>query len=214
MERVLFVCVLCVLICSVNCQDGLSIVFIMHEEDNPTYNETEVTCGSYENLTIMCRINNIPNIYGFSFMNFDRVNKTGFVEHLATMQSINNSIRGYRIPELFDPMANMTVAGEYSQKNPSLGIKVLVASLTCNDMLNYSCSLDYDEKTGDTTHEAKNSTVFKYLTVSDNVNEPTTVGLTTADAPVDNNTSTVHSASEAVAGAVALLLLLDLLLLP
>ncbi|KAH3815580.1 hypothetical protein DPMN_144108 [Dreissena polymorpha] len=167
MEWVMLSCVLCVLICSVNCQDELAIEFFMQRVDNSTYTVTEamVDSSSLERLNIVCRINNIQNIAGFNNINIYRENKNGNVERLATMQTRYAELPGYQRPALVQSSATMQAVGVYSDKNPTLGISVPVASLTCNDGLLYNCSLAYDQNIGGIP-QTKTSMVVRNLTVS------------------------------------------------
>ncbi|KAH3815673.1 hypothetical protein DPMN_144204 [Dreissena polymorpha] len=139
----------------------------MQRVDNSTYTVTEamVDSSSTNRLNIVCMINNIPNILGFSNMNINRVNKNGNVENMARMQSLYDTLPGYQRPALVQSSATMQAVGVYSVKNPTLGISVPVASLTCNEGLQYNCSLAYDDKQGSTA-VTKTSTVVRNLTVS------------------------------------------------
>ncbi|KAH3815704.1 hypothetical protein DPMN_144235 [Dreissena polymorpha] len=141
----------------------------MQRVDNSTYLVTEpmVESSSLERLHIVCKINSIPNILGFNSMNIYRVNKNGNIEHLATMRSSYPEIPGYQRPELVQSSSTMQAVGVYNDKNPTLGISVPVASLTCNDGLMYNCSLVYDERQGSSTPVTKMSSVARNLTVSD-----------------------------------------------
>ncbi|XP_052217617.1 uncharacterized protein LOC127835301 isoform X2 [Dreissena polymorpha] len=140
----------------------------MQRVDNSTYLVTEpmVESSSLERLHIVCKINSIPNILGFNSMNIYRVNKNGNIEHLATMRSSYPEIPGYQRPELVQSSSTMQAVGVYNDKNPTLGISVPVASLTCNDGLMYNCSLVYDERQGSSTPVTKMSSVARNLTVS------------------------------------------------
>ncbi|KAH3815669.1 hypothetical protein DPMN_144200 [Dreissena polymorpha] len=122
-----------------------------------------VDSGSLERLHIVCRIDSIPNIVGFSNFNIYRGNKNGIVEHLATMQPRYSDNTGFQRHALVQSSATMQAVGVYNDKNPSL--EVPVASLTCNDGLQYNCSLAYDDKQGSTV-VTKTSSVVKNLTVS------------------------------------------------
>ncbi|KAH3815685.1 hypothetical protein DPMN_144216 [Dreissena polymorpha] len=128
--------------------------------------EAMVDSSSTEKLNIVCRINNIQNIDGFNDINIYRVNKKGIVEHLATMQPRYSDSPGYQRPALVQSSSTMQVVGVYSDKNPTLGISVPVASLTCNDGLMYNCSLVYDQREGSSLLVTKMSSVARNLTVS------------------------------------------------
>ncbi|KAH3707229.1 hypothetical protein DPMN_066628 [Dreissena polymorpha] len=120
----------------------------MQRGDNATNSVTEAMAdkNSTERLHIVCRINSIPHILGFTYMKIYRVNENGNVEHLVTMQSRYADSLGYQRHALVQSSATMQAVGVNSDRNPSLGISVSVASLTCNDGLQNNCSIGYDEK--------------------------------------------------------------------
>ncbi|KAH3815620.1 hypothetical protein DPMN_144148 [Dreissena polymorpha] len=79
-----------------------------------------VDSGSLERLHIVCRIDSIPNIVGFSNFNIYRVNKNGVVELLASMQPRYSDNPGFQRPALVQSSATMQAVGVYSVKNPSI----------------------------------------------------------------------------------------------
>ena len=108
-------------------------------------NDVPVNAESTDTFQVVCRINNIGDLWKFSNFKVQRLYET-YYQQLAQIQNIDETATDtYRKPVLSPGVSGWTAVGEYTTnpRDSYVGVARQLSFMSCNDAVTYRCEVAY-----------------------------------------------------------------------
>ena len=126
---------------------GLQVEFrrVTENGGSAVVNDVDVNADSTDTFQVVCRINNIGDLFKFTTIRVFRVQSNANTT-LAQMQNIDETATDtYRKPVLGNGVSGWTAVGEYTTnvRDSYVGVAKQMSAMSCNDAVIYRCEVPY-----------------------------------------------------------------------